>query len=388
MGRAPEYQFFPLDEEEISRTLIAKWEELVGTTVQPSSPERLFLAWVTALVLSLRAQANWAANQNLPSRAEGENLDAIGEDIYRLARPAATAARCTARFTISKAQQDPVTVPAGTRVTDKAGTLRWALEHDLLIQPGETWAEGGVVCQTPGAAGNGYAPGQINTMVDLFDFPAGVENVTESAGGADQADDETYFQLMRERMDAMSSGGARGSYVYNAKRVSPLIGDVVANTLGPATVAIYVLMEDGTPAGEEIKAAVLAACDMDDARPMTDLVRVEDPERVDYDIDVTYYTRAGGTTGAQEVQKALQAAAEEYAAWQSGRLGRDINPEELIDRLRAGGLVKRLEVRSPAFTPLRDGKTQLPEAGELVYPAPQVAALGTVTLKYGGEENE
>lgn len=387
--REPEYQFLSLDSEEITQRLIAMWEKSVGTAVLPGSPERLFIAWVTEAIVYERAENNRAANRNLPSRAEDEDLDALGGELFHVTRPAATAAVCTARFFISEAQNQVVTVPAGTRMTDAAGALVWALVENVYIPAGETYADGKLQCQTAGTAGNGYEPGQISALVDLYDYCQSAENLTTSDGGADEADDATYYELMRESQDALSTGGARGSYVYNAKRASTRIADVVANTSGPARVSIYVLMDDGTAAGEEIKAAVLESCAADDRRPMTDLVSVEDPEFVDYDITLTYYIRQDATTSSAEIQAAVEAAAEDYVAWQRGKLGRDVNPEELLDRVRATGYVKRVELESPVYTALRNGlEGPADEAEPLVWPAPQIARVGTVTLKNGGVEDE
>ena len=79
-----QYQFIPTDPDEIVEWMTAKYEELTGVTVQPGSPERLFIQWAASVVIQERALANYAANQNLPSRAEGENLDALAE-LFHLA---------------------------------------------------------------------------------------------------------------------------------------------------------------------------------------------------------------------------------------------------------------------------------------------------------------
>lgn len=259
----------------------------------------------------------------------------------------------------------------------------------LAIQPGDSYADGRVECQTLGKVGNGYAKGQINTLVDLYNYCDRVENITVSEGGADPLDDDAYYELMMAAQDGKGSGGSRGSYVYNAKRVSSLIGDVVANTCGPAMVAIYVLMKDGTIAGEELKEAVAEACSKDERCPMTDLVTVRDPETVEYDIELTYYIKKDAGVGAAQIREEVRAAAEEYAAWQSGKLGRDINPEELVDRVRKTGHIKRLDLKFPAYRVLRNGlEKPSDEEDPLVYMAPQVARLGTVTLTNGGVEDE
>ena len=74
----------------------------------------------------------------------------------------------------------------------------------------------------------------------------------------------------------------------------------------------------------------------------------------------------------------VQAAVTEYISWQCAKLGRDINPSELYRRLMATG-IKRVELASPAFTVLRDGRERT---------APQVAVIGTVTVTNGGYEDE
>ena len=56
-------------------------------------------------------------------------------------------------------------------------------------------------------------------------------------------------------MDAASTAGPRGSYIYHAKAVSTEISDVAVNSPEPGVVKLYVLMDDGTLATEEIKAA-------------------------------------------------------------------------------------------------------------------------------------
>ena len=58
--------------------MVAAYEAITGETVHPASPERLFIQWVAAIILQQRAIINFVGNQNLPSRATGANLDALG----------------------------------------------------------------------------------------------------------------------------------------------------------------------------------------------------------------------------------------------------------------------------------------------------------------------
>ena len=370
----------PTDPEEVVTELIAMYEAIFGTTVQPASPERLFIQCVAAIIIQERVMNNYTGNQNIPSRAEGKNLDALAELTYSKERPAAKAATCTMRFSISEAQKSAVLIPAGTRITDASKTLVWETLEDNYIPIGETYIDvERVTCQTIGTAGNGYTLGQINKLVDVYDFYTSCENITTSAGGSNAPSDDEYYELMRSSMDAYSTAGATGSYVYWAKQVSTEIKDVAAVSPTPGVVKLYVLMGGGKLADEEMKAKVLAECSADERRPLTDWVFVEDAEIVPYEIAFTYYTQSDAGISAADLSAAVEKTVEDFVSWQCGKLGRDINPSHLIGELMKTG-VKRVELTAPVFTKLHDGSDKT---------VPQLAALqGTPTIINGGYENE
>jgi len=367
-----------MDPDELVSELVTKYEQIVGEVVRPDSKERLFIEWMASVMIQERAIANHAANQNIPSRAEGKNLDALAELTYSKTRPAAQPASCIMRFEISEPQPSAILIPAGTRVTDAGKALVWATEKDVFIPIGETYIDTEVRCQTAGAVGNEYLPGQINALIDVYDYYSKCANQTASGGGSDAPDDDAYYELLRQSMDAYSCAGASGGYIYFAKKVSSEIADVVANSPQPGYVAIYVLMEDGSIASEAVKADVLKACSADEVRPMTDFVSVRDPEICDYDIRLTYYVPSGLTHSTAKLQEAVGAAVQEHIKWQCGKLGRDINPSRLIGRLMEAG-VKRVALEAPVFTPLRDGSDGT---------VPQLARVGQIVVVNGGFEDE
>ena len=188
-----QFQFIQTDPDDIISWMTAKYEAFTGVTVQPGSPERLFIQWTSAVIIQERALANYAANQNLPSRAEGSNLDALSELVYIDRRPEAKPASCTMRFTISEPQAFSVLVPSGTRITDASSTLIWETIEDAYVEAGETYVDVEARCQTTGTAGNGYVAGQINAIVDLFAYYQSCANVNESDGGSDIPTDEEYY---------------------------------------------------------------------------------------------------------------------------------------------------------------------------------------------------
>lgn len=378
MSRNEEYQFIPTDTDSVISIAVAMYEKLTGTVVHPASPEMQFIRWVSNIIIQERVLNNYTGNQNIPSRAEGENLDALAELTYLRERPESKAATCKMKFSISEAQDTAVLIPAGTRITDANGTLTWETVADVYVPIGQTSAEIQAQCQTVGVIGNGYAVGQINALVDVYDYYSECKNITASEGGADRATDDEYYELMRDSMDAFSCAGARGGYIYWAKQVSTEIADVVANSPTPGVVKIYVLMEGGALAGAQMKSEVLAACSEDRRRPLTDQVSVADAEVVTYNINFTYYLQNGRTKSAAEIAAAVAKAVEQYKAWQCAKLGRDINPDELREYLYHTG-IKRIELTAPVFTSLRDGSNKT---------VPQVARVGTVTITNGGYEDE
>lgn len=384
MSRNTEFQFVDMDGDALEAKITAAYEKICSISVHPASPEKLFIKWITGVLLQERALNNYTGNQNLPSRADGANLDAVAE-IYCNApeRPAATAATCTMRFYISEAQTTAILVPAGTRATDTGSTLFWETVEDAYINRGDTFADVKVRCQSEGEIGNGYALGQINTLVDIFDYYSRCENVTVSDNGSDKATDEEYYELIRASQDACSTAGPKGSYIYHAKKVSTNIADVVPSNPAPGVVMLYVLMDDGTIAGDEVKSAVKNACSADEVRPLTDYVDIADPEEIDYNISLTYYVPRNAAESAASIEKAVEEAVEQYVLWQAGKLGRDINPSRLIRVLMDTG-IKRADIVEPKFQVLKDGTD---ETGN-VTGTPQIAKIVNITILNGGYEDE
>lgn len=113
---------------------------------------------------------------------------------------------------------------------------------------------------------------------------------------------------------------------------------------------------------------------------MTDRVICKAPEEVEYSIDFTYYIGSGNSKGASIVQESVAKAVEEFQEWQRS-IGRDINPMELIARLRAAG-VKRVELRQPVDKVIENGM----DSGKAVVQIPKLS--GTPTIIYGGIEDD
>lgn len=271
-----EYQFVSTDSASLIASLTTAYEKLTGRTLLPSDPDKLFLSWVADVIIHERVSQNYIGNQNIPSRAEGENLDALGEFIYSVKRLAAQSAKCTVRFNLSAAQTVSILVPVGTRVTDTSRSLVWATTRDEYVPAGETSVDVMVQCETEGEVGNGYAAGQINTLIDIDKvlYFSSCENIDVSVGGAEQASDDEYYELMRQGLDAFSVAGPMGAYIYWAKSVSTSIADVRAirpKKTRSGTLPIYNREDErvGFIGGDHIKVNSLVMCAEGDTTPAT-----------------------------------------------------------------------------------------------------------------------
>jgi phage-related baseplate assembly protein len=363
--------FVDTDTNTVVNALIQSYEAFTGRTLYPADPARLFILWVADIIIQERVNIDFSARQNVPRYAEGEYLDSLAElfkDAYRLEPEKA---KTTLRFTLSIPLEVATIVPVGTRVTVD-GEIIFQTTQALTIPAGDLFGDVEAECQTDGEIGNGFVPGQITQLIDIFPYFGSVENVSESDGGADEESDAAFYERMRESVETFSTAGPLGAYEYYAKSASALIVDVKATSPEPGEVDVRVLLSGGQLPGEEILKEVLDILNADKVRPLTDHVTVAAPETVPYDIDFTYWTQEGGAVSDDKVAENIAAAVRTFKEWQGAKMGRDVNPSYLISLLMQAG-AKRVKVRSPVDT---------------VVPDNAVAVIGETAVVNGGAENE
>lgn len=349
----PDIEFLETDTETIESNMIALYEEFVKQSgrrdykVYPASPERLFIAWCAAIIVQQRVLINETAKKNVPRYAKGEYLDSLAELFKDIERLPATPAVAKFRCYISAAQNQSVIVPQGTRITFD-GEITFETTEELEIKAGETYGEVNGKCQTAGIVGNDLAPGQVKEIVDIYDYYLKAENVTKTEGGAGEEDDISYYERMRESMESFSTAGPINGYIYHTKSVSTAIADVAATSPEAGVVDIRVLLQDGEQPTKAILEEIEAALNASDVRPLTDIVTVSMPEEDPFEIDLTYYISRNSQASTSIIDREARAAVEEYIQWQTGKMGRDINPSYLTQLIMAAG-VKRVEVRKPTF---------------------------------------
>ncbi len=354
----PDIEFVETSTEVIEINMIALYEEMVkqsGRThykVYPASPERLFIAWCAAIMVQQRVLINETAKKNVPRYAKGNYLDSLAELFKDIKRLPATPAMAKFRCYISMAQNQSVIIPKGTRITFD-GEIIFETTEELEIKAGETYGEVNGKCQTPGIIGNNLAPGQVKEIVDVYDYYLKAENITKTEGGAEVEGDTEYYERMRESMESFSTAGPINAYIYHAKSVSAAIADVAATSPEPGIVDIRILLQNGEQPTQAMLEEIEAALNASDVRPLTDVVTVSMPEEDMFELDVSFFIGRNEQVSTSIIEQDIKAAVEDYIRWQTGKMGRDINPSYLIQLMMATG-VKRVEIRKPIFQVVED----------------------------------
>ncbi len=367
----PEISFVNTDTDTLVNALVKSYEKFTGRTLYPADPVQKFILWIADIIIQERILIDESAKQNVPRYAQGVYLDSLAEifkDAYRL-QPQAAAT--TFRFYLSTALPYQHLIPMGTRVAVD-GNIVFETTEILYIDAGKQTGDVPAICQQVGEIGNGFVPGQITQLVDVFPYYDRVENITVSAGGAEQETDSAFYERMRESMESFSTAGPSGAYIYHAKTASPLVADVAALSPTPGVADIRVLLRDGELPTEEVLQEVQAQLSADKVRPLCDFVQVSAPDTVPLNIDATYYIPKPSQNSAAVITADVEKAVQDYIRWQTEKMGRDINPSVFVSYLMKTG-IKRVVVRQPEYT---------------VVPESEVAALNQCNVSSGGVEDE
>jgi len=362
------------DSAEVTASVVAIYEAILGVVLYPGDPVRLFLSTLAAVISMQNAVSDWTQKQNFLQHATGAYLDALTAflGVYRLeAFPATT----KLRYTLGAVRPLPTVVPIGTRATAD-GRIFFATDSLLVIPAGELSGDISATCLTYGVDGNGLLPGQITRAVDVVASVGSVSNIIESSGGSDVEVDDALRARARMAPGQFSTAGARLSYVYWAMTAHGNISDVSIS--GPedragqrlGEVDVFVMLKGGmipeldSPELEAVKNIL----NDEKIRPLTDKVNVLPIDAVNIDYSVTWYITSEQATQFTAVQERVQHAVAEYEVWQIERIGRDINPDRLVQLCLAAG-AKRVELNGLDFTQLGRNTITRFNSSEIIFGA-------------------
>lgn len=311
-----------------------------------------------------------AGKMGLIKYSYGDFLENLGA-FKGIKRKSAAGATTTIRFSLAAKRTTTTGIPAGTRLTAGDGVYFATNEYEEIMI-GQMHVDVGTTCLSPGSGGNNYEIGDINTMVDPVPFIDRAENITKPENGTDIESDESLKERIYAAPAAYSSAGTEDAWEYFVRERIPSVADVKATNPEPRVVRIRYLLEGGVIPEEESMQEMLEYLTDPQIKPLTDIVEVVAPTAQEYNIKLKYYINRSKRNMAEIIQEKVAAAIREYKSWQRVKMGRDINPDELLKLILQAG-AKRAEITEPIFLAVTEDS---------------VAICKAETVEYGGLEND
>lgn len=348
-----------------------RYKEITGKDIvlDRADPMSLILYALSVQVYQALLYVDKTGKQDLLKYSYGEYLDNLAA-MKGIAREKAKPARAMIRFTLSGIRPSTVEIPAGTRVTD--GEVYFQTESYAAIPAGNTSADVAAECMASGTSGNDLGIGEINVLVDPVPYVAKISNTEPTSGGADIEDDDTLKDRIYIAPSKYSVAGPEESYRYWVKTYNSNISDVLIYSDDPVDVIIEFIMNNGERPSESMILGVQKFLADEQIRPLTDRLTVKAPDTVDYKVNVKYFVNQSDLKKVDTIKAAVETAVDDYIVWQRSKIGRDINPSQLIQQMVSAG-AKRVEVTFPVFQVI--GKAN-------------VAKLSSKTVTYGGLEDD
>lgn len=364
--------------EDVKNILIEEYKKeyqnITGkeAAMERSDPMRILISAQAVLDMQLLSFIDRCGKMNLLKYAQGDFLDHMGAFKNR-ARKEAQSASVMVRFSLAEPRNETEPIPQGTMVTADQKVFFETAEY-AEISAGESSIE--ILCRatTAGTEGNDYEKGEITTLVTPTGFISAVSNTTKSSGGTDRESDEDYAEGIFRAPDKYSVAGPEPAWISLVKDFNSDVEDVYPDTVpGSGVVQITVLMKHGRiPKSTELQ-NIHDYLMRPDIHTLCTAVEVRAPEQKNYEISLVYYIGESNSSRAAEVQKNVEQAVGAYTEWQDSRVGRDINPDELLVLLKQAG-AKRAVITSPVFCQVPDGTV--------------AHFSGTQKVTYGGVESD
>lgn len=222
-----ELNFIETSAQEIWDTILDELENEVAEPLYPGDERRIFGEALVQVIVAWYSAVNDACRQKMLMYARDDVLDAIGEtrDVERLDPTYATT---TLRFSVENALASNLVIPAGVRASNDFEHY-FATDATAVLPAGSLYVDVPASATEGGEDYNGIGPNEICRIIDVSLVPLidAVANLTETAGGGDTEDDDSYRERIREAENKLSTAGPAKAYKYWALSANPLVSDVI-----------------------------------------------------------------------------------------------------------------------------------------------------------------
>lgn len=167
---------------------------------------------------------------------------------------------------------------------------------------------------------------------------------TDTANAVMESDEALRLRA-QSAFEGMSVAGPSAAYEFFARSASGKVADARATSPAPAEVVIAILSTDGDgTASPELLAAVTAAVNDEEVRPLGDRVTVRSADIVDYSIDAELFLYPGPES--EPIINAAMASLRAFLAANDKKIGRDVARSAISASLHVQG-VQRVVLRLP-----------------------------------------
>ena len=224
-----ELEFIDTDSESIYEKIKESIENTIGESLYPGDERDVFANALSYVIIAAFNSVNDACQQKMLRYARGTTLDALGEGRGVMRKMSETAS-VTLKFSVAQSMSSNIVIPSGIRVTGDYEHY-FITDDTVVINAGDISTTVDATAEIGGSDYNGLEAGTITTIVDISKIPlvSSVTNVTTSAGGADEEEDDVYRERIREAENAYSTAGTAKAYKYWALTADSTVTDAVVS---------------------------------------------------------------------------------------------------------------------------------------------------------------
>jgi len=229
-----------LDPNKTLADMIAEFEAASGRTLQPAQVERLLINLYAYRESLVRNAIQFAAEQNLLAFASFPMIDYLGQ-LLGLSRLASQTRGDDAPIHADFCAHGAVRSCGRNHGRHRRWTLYICDRCENYDSGRRNDSQRGATATAPGAAANGYLPGQVNVQIRPSALIASVVNTTTTAGGSAPESDDHLRTRIQAAPNQFSVAGPVGAYRFFAISADPSIIDAQIISPAPGVVNAYVL---------------------------------------------------------------------------------------------------------------------------------------------------